>query len=139
MAGAGILIDGKGTTVTHGGTTIANTIFVEFPLIGKAEPIDLTGLDNVLFKTSILSVLQELDDVVISVKANPTVIGAMSRANAALVITLPTATPTVCTIWCQLKEASRIKAITKEKGVVDLTYHVTNLNASMIETGPSVV
>lgn len=143
MAGAGILVDGKGVTVTHAGSgsavAIANIISVEMPLLGEAAEINMTGADNTAVETSLLSTVRKIDDITIKVKANPAVIAGLSLANGALVITLPTATATVCTFQAQLKSASKIKAESKQRGEVDLVYHVTNLNSSNVETAPSIV
>jgi hypothetical protein len=142
MAGAGKLVDGKGVTVAHGASVLSDLFIidsVEIPLGFEATEIDLTGTGNTAVETGKLSTIRKVPDITINVVSDPVKIAALPLTNAALVITLPTATPTVCTFWAQLKSVGNSTVKTKEKGMSALVYKVTNLNGSDVETAPTIV
>jgi hypothetical protein len=109
------------------------------PVVGEATEIDLTGVGNVYVETGKLSTIRKIPDITINVVADPAKIAALPKTNAALVITLPTSTPTVCTFWAQLKSVGNLTGKNKEKSMAALVYKVTNLNDSDVETPPTIV
>ena len=134
-----IIVDGSGSTVTHNAVAIANVNTIKFNIQGEKAEIDLTGLGNVEYETAALSKIKKMKDFVLNVKNDPVLIAALHEDNAAMVITLSDADATVITIWCHLKSDGDGDVAPKVRTDVDLTYLVTNRNATGVETGIAVV
>lgn len=143
MAKADIIISGQGVTATFNSVPIADIVSVSFSLAGERDEIDLTTIDANTVMQGLLGDLVSIEDVVITKKAAPSVDIAISSANAelAIVYKLGNATSKTTTYWAQLRgitEASVERA--PSDGVNwDLTFGITNLNATLVETGPATV
>ena len=140
MAKTAIIIDGAGVTATFNSVPIADVTAVDFGGFGGREEIDLSTIDQAAFEVGILADLVEIEDIVITKKSDPAADMAISTLNKTLVIAFKIGKSTVksATYWCQYKGCSPSKLGRAKSDDVDLTFGVTNLNASLVETGPVV-
>jgi hypothetical protein len=142
MSKANIIIDGAGTTATFNSSPISDIVKVSFCSLGAREEINLTTIDAAAYHVGLLGDLVEVPNVVITKKAAPAVDIAMSLDNKTLVVGFKVgkATAKTYTAWAQLIGISKSQ-ISREPGDginVDLTFGITNLNASLVETGPVI-
>lgn len=135
------ILDGQGMTAKFNSVDITELKQVEFSLGGEREVNDLTTANNEEYECSLLSDLKKVSDVVItklSAAGDATIVGT----NAQLVIGFKEGKTTAKTVtyWAQLKAIKPTKLIVKAKeGIAhDLVFHVTNLNATVVVTGPVI-
>lgn len=140
MAKTAIIIDGAGVTATFNSLPIADVVAVDFGGFGGRDEIDLTTINQAAFEVGILGDLVEVEDIVITKKSDPAADMAHSLLNKALVIVfkIGKTTQKTGTYWCQFKGCSPSKLERAKSDDVDLTFGVTNLNASLVETGPVI-
>lgn len=140
MALADIIVDGENVAVTHNSVAITEILSVQFSLFGERQEIDLTTQAASSYSLGRLGDLVSVKDIVISKLFDPAADLARSKANAALTITFKIGKETskTATFWAQLKSASAPSLQRGDKPSIELTYAVTNLNASLAETGPAL-
>lgn len=140
MAKTAIIIDGAGVTATFNSVPIADVVAVDFGGFGGREEIDLSTIDQTAFEVGLLADLVEIEDIVITKKSDPAADMAHSILNKTLVIAfkIGKSTSKTATYWCQYKGCSPSKLARAKSDDVDLTFGVTNLNASLVETGPAI-
>jgi hypothetical protein len=135
-----IIVDGAGVGATFNSVPITDINNVGFSPMGERDEIKLTTLDATDFEVGLLGDLVAIDDVVINKKADPAADVAHTKDNKLLVITykIGKATTKTATFWAQLKSVSpsTIERAPGDGVNVDLVFAVTNLNASLVETGP---
>lgn len=137
-----IVIDGEGITVTHNSVAMADVNTVSFGIKGEREEINLTTIDAVLYMVGLLSDLEKLEDIVVNKKFDPAADLAMTNDNAELAITYKTGKANTKTItwWAQRKSnANATGERSPSDGINhDVTFYITNLNGSLVETGPVI-
>ncbi|MFQ3578670.1 MAG: hypothetical protein SNJ71_00840 [Bacteroidales bacterium] len=142
MAKTSIIIDGAGVTATFNSVAISDINSITFCPLGERDEINLTTIDNSNYEVGLLGDLVSVQDIVINKKFDPAADMAHSLDSKQLVITYKVGKSTTKTItfWAQLKSVS-VGTIERSPGEgvnVDLTFAVTNLNASLVETGPAI-
>ncbi len=137
-----IIIDGEGVTAKFNDVTIADINTLTFSIRGEREEINLTTIDATAYMVGLLADLQKIEDIVINKKHDPAADEAHTSDNKELAITYQTgkANTKTITFWSQLKNAA---GATQERAPSDginhdLAFFVTNLNASLVETGPEI-
>ena len=142
MSKANIIIDGEGVTVTFNSVAIADIVQVSFGFFGERDEINLTTIDATKYDVSLLGDLMNIEDVVITKKSDPAADLAISTANATLVIAYKVGKNTAKTItyYAQRKSISNseIERSPADGVNVDVTFAITNLNASLAEIGPVI-
>jgi len=137
-----IIIDGAGATATFNSVPIVDINTIAFTLLGERQEINLTTLNESAVEIGLLSDLVEISDIVINKKSDPAADLAHTDDNKALAIVYKVgkATTKTATFWCQLKSLSdsTLERAPGDGINVDLTFAVTNLNATLVETGPAV-
>lgn len=143
MSKSSIVISAEGLSVTHNAVAITdmNTVTFSSPK-GERDEINLTTIEQTLYKVGILGDLNKIDDIVINKKFDPAADNAMTEDNAELAITYKTGklSSRTITFWAQRKNNAGASA---ERGPSDgvnndVTFFVTNLNGSLVETGPAI-
>lgn len=126
------IFDGNGCTLKNGETVIGGIVSITVPGWAKTE-INDTELANTEVKTAILANLKKYNDLVITVKFdNQTEI---KEGNAEYTITFPGSVGTL-RLWMDLKSIGDA-TVQNDSGVTcDLTFLVTNMNATGVETKP---
>lgn len=126
------IFDGNGAKLKKGSTVIGGITKITVPGWAKTE-IDDTELANEDVKTAILANLKKYNDLVITVKFdNQTEI---EEGNAEYTIEFPGSVGTLV-LWMDLKSVGDA-SIENDSGVTcDLTFLVTNMNATSAETKP---
>lgn len=126
------IFDGNGAKLKNGSTVIGGITKITVPGWAKTE-IDDTELANEDVKTAILANLKKYNDLVITVKFdNQTEI---EEGNAEYTIEFPGSVGTLV-LWMDLKSVGDA-SIENDSGVTcDLTFLVTNMNATGAETKP---
>jgi hypothetical protein len=137
-----IVIDGEGVTATFNSVAISDINTVGFSIRGEREEINLTTIEASAYMVGQLADLQKIEDITVDKKFDPASDLAHTSDNAELAITYKTgkANTKTVTFWCQLKNAA---AATLERAPSDginheLVFYVTNLNGSLVETGPAI-
>lgn len=142
MAKTAIIIDGAGATATFNSVPITDINTIQFGLVGNRDEINLTTIDGTSYEVGLLGDLVEVEDIIINKKFDPAADMAHSVLNKTLVIVYKVgkATTKTATYWAQYKGMSNgtVERAPGDGINVDLTFAVTNLNASLAETGPSV-
>lgn len=142
MSKANIIIDGAGVTATFNSGSISDIVSVSFGVIGERDEIKLTTIDATAYEVGLLGDLCNIEDVVITKKSDPAADMAHSSDNKQLVLAYKVGKSTSKTItyWAQLKNISnsQIERAPGDGVNVDLTFAITNLNASLAETGPVI-
>lgn len=126
------IFDGNGAKLKKGSTVIGGIVKITVPGWAKTE-IDDSELANEDVKTAILANLKKYNDLVITVKFdNQTEI---EEGNAEYTIEFPGSGGTLV-LWLDLKSVGDA-SIENDSGVTcDLTFLVTNRNATGTETKP---
>ena len=131
-----IVIDGKGSTATFGGTAITNLLKIKIDTIrGEREFIDLTGLDDAVVNGE-MSQVKDWKTIVLTVKTDPAVVNALTDNNAQLVVAAPASVGKSLTAWAQIETDSGLELETKKRGETDITFRLTNRNGSGVVTPP---
>ena len=142
MAKSDIIVSGADATVTFNSSLIPDINTISFGVVSDRDEINLSTLTNTLYETKRLGDLVGIEDVVINKKFAPALDLALSQDNKSLVIAfnIGESTATTLTLWCQLKGCSNsnVERAPGDGVNVDLTFAVTNLNASLVETGPVI-
>lgn len=142
MAKTSIIIDGASVTATFNSVSISDIVSVSFGLFGERDEINLTTIDATEYEVGLLGDLVSINDIVITKKSDPAAELAHTSDNKTLVIVykIGKSTTKTATFWAQLKNVSNstVERAPSDGVNVDLTFAVTNLNASLVETGPSV-
>jgi len=131
-----IVIDGKGSTATFGGTAIANLLKIKIDTLrGERTFIDLTGLADAVVNGE-MSQVKDWKTIVLTVKTDPAVVNALTDNNAQLVIAAPASVGKSLTAWAQIETDSGLELETKKRGETDITFRLTNRNGSGAVTAP---
>ena len=131
-----IVIDGKGSTATFGGTAITNLLKIKIDTIrGEREFIDLTGLDDAVVNGE-MSQVKDWKTIVLTVKTDMAVVNGLTDSNAQLVIVAPASVGKSLTAWAQIETDSGLELETKKRGETDITFRLTNRNGSGVVTPP---
>jgi len=142
MAKTAIIVDGAGVAVTFNSLPVADINSISFNAFGERSEIDLTTIDQSAVKVGMLGDLVSISDVVINKKFDPAADMGHSKLCKPLVITYKVgkATSKTLTLWAQLKSvAPGTVERSPANGInVDMTFAITNLNASLAETGPVI-
>lgn len=142
MAKTSIIISGTGAAVTFNSVPITDINTISFSPMGERAEINLSTLDDADYEVGLLGDLVNIEDIVINKKFDPAAELAHTADNKALVITYKVgeSTAKTATFWAQYKgcSASQISRVPGDGVNVDLTFAVTNLNASLAETGPVI-
>ena len=130
-----VAYEGKGTTFTRAGLTLKPKS-ITFP--GKTvEAIDVTTLSNTAAKTFVMSGLYESTDFVLTLEFDPSVYeGIVASGNLSTVVTFAGTTEKI-TFWADVMEVGQVEINFEEQPVFDVTFKVTNLNGSNVETVPA--
>lgn len=130
----GLVLEGNGVAITRAGLVLKPK---KITLPGASrEEIDVSTLLNEAVTTSILGALYTSADLVVNYELDPATYGAIiDSGNLSTVITFPDNGGTI-TMWCDVKEVGDPDFSNNEQPVFDVTFKVTNLNASNEETPP---
>ena len=143
MARANLIISGTGAGATFNAVPLTEINTISLPSIaGERVEIDLTTLTDTDYLVGLLSELVENGDVVINKKFDPAADMGHTQENALLLITFKVgeSTTKTFTCWAQFNGFSP-GTVEREPGDginVDLTFVLTNLNGSLVETGPVI-
>jgi hypothetical protein len=142
MAKTSIIIDGAGVTCTFNSVLLTDVNSVSFSNFGEREEIDLTTIDASTYKVGLLGDLVDVADVTVNKKFDPAADMGHTSDNKTLVIAYKVgkSTSKTLTMWAQLKGVSNsnISRASGDGVNVDMTFQVTNLNASLAETAPVI-
>jgi len=142
MAKSAIIIDGAGVTAKFNDVSIADIVSISFGVHGERDEIDLSTIDATEYMVGLLGDLVGVEDVVITKKADPAAELAHTSDNKNLVIEyyVGKSTKKTLTYWAQLKNVSpsSVERAAADGVNVDMTFAITNLNADLAETGPSI-
>jgi len=131
-----IVIDGKGSTASFGGTPIANLLKIKIDTLrGERTFIDLTGLSDAVVNGE-MSEVKDWKTIVLTVKTDPAVVNGLSDANAQLVIAAPASVGKTLTAWAQIETDGGLELVSKTRGETDITFRLTNRNSSGAVTAP---
>lgn len=142
MAKTDIIVSGTDATVTFNDAAIPDVNTITFGVVSERDEINLSTLSNSTYEVGMLGDLVGVEDIVINKKFAPAVDLALTTDNKAMVIAYKVgdSTAKTFTCWAQLKGCSNsnIERAPGDGVNVDLTFAVTNLNASLAETGPVI-
>lgn len=128
-----VINEGHGVTFTFAGLTLA-PVAMELPGWVK-EMIDLTNLNNTSVKTQMAAVLKKINDFKMRVEFDAAEIDGLPETNQTFIFTFPNSGGTV-TVWCQITSVDNVPLENGARPLYDLTFGVTNLNGSNVETPP---
>ena len=142
MAKTAIIVDGEGVSATFNAGPILEIVQVKFCTLGQRSEINLTTIDASRYEVGLLGDLVSVPNVVITKKSAPELDMAIVKTNKQLVLGFKVGKSTAKTItyWAQLIKVSKSQiSRSPNDGVnVDLIFGITNLNASLVETGPVI-
>lgn len=142
VALAKTVITGFGISVTHGTTDLDNVRAVAFNVRGEFTEQDLTTANNAAYRVGRAGNLADNGTVVVTKLSEPSVDDDIPTDNDEMTIVydcLDGSTDTI-TVWCKLLSVTpSVLELDPADGVaVDVTFTVTNLNASFAETAITV-
>lgn len=129
-----VIKNGNGVTYTFSGITLPHQTMT-IPGWDREE-IDMTNLTNSAVKTKLLGTLREISEFSLTTEFDPDLIDSLPTDNQTMVITFPNAGGAI-TLWCQLKSVGEITMENDTRPQFELTFTVTNLNGSDVETAPA--
>lgn len=131
----GLQFDGHGTTITRAGLTL-NPKKIVLPGASREE-IDVSTLNNTAFKTFVLGALAESSNLVVTYEFDASAIGAIiSSGNLLTTLTFPDSGGSIA-VWCDVMEVGDPEFENHDQPTFDVTFKVTNLNDSNVETVPA--
>jgi len=131
-----VIFDAQGTTLTRSGLTSK----IKTVKLGgwSKEKGDRTTLSNTAVKTKFLNTLKEYGDIIITLEFDPAVYtGTISAGNASTVIAFSNNAGSV-TFWADVLSVGDVtlEAGNSAQPVFDVTFVLTNVNGSGVETVP---
>jgi len=128
-----IQYEGHGIVFTRAGFTAAANKITIFGM--SREEIDVTTLNNTAAKTTVLGALYATSNIVLNITFDSaTFLGVISSGNLITVITF--ADSSTLTVWADVLEVTEAEFENDGKTTYDVTFKVTNLNDSNVETVP---
>lgn len=126
--------DGHSTTFTRAGLTL-NPKTISIPGYTR-EAIDVSTLSNTAAKTFVMSGLYESTDFVLTLEYDPSAYTSIiGSGNLETVITFPDSGGTL-TFWADVMEVAQPEAEIDGQPTFEVTFKITNLNGSNVETVP---
>ena len=142
MAKADIIVSGTDATVKfNSGTAMADVNTIAFGVVSERDEINLSTLGNAKYEVLRLGDLVSVEDITVNKKFDPAAELALSDENKALVVEFKVGDASAKTIsyWAQVKDVTpgTVERSPGEGINVDIVFAVTNLNASLVEEGPT--